>query len=169
VVANALEVEAALSQLVESGDRKALARFVGLGDAALPTVRRGLSHPHWRVRRDCLRFLDHHVDGESARIALDLLLHDEHPEVRKWAAHALGCDHCKSGAALGFDPVPPLMAVAVEDPSLRVRRGATVSLMARPPDSRIHAFLASLLASETDAKIRLHAQYGLARHAAASP
>ncbi len=159
--------DALLAHAVETGDRKALTRFMRLGAEAYPAIRRGLAHESWKIRRDCLRFLDHHMDHEFARTAADRLAHDEHPEVRKWAAHALGCDHCKSGVDLGLDPVPLLIEAVRTDPSLRVRRSAVVALAwTQPPDARIRDLLDELLARESDAKIRGHAEQGRARHAA---
>jgi hypothetical protein len=158
------DAEAEISALSRSGDRSAQAAFLALGPRAFPAVRRGLGHSSWKVRRDCLRFLDHHVDPEMALLILDRL-RDEHPDVRKWAVHALGCDHCKEESALGFDPVPHLMDVIRDDSSLRVRRSAVVALAwTQPPSSRIADFLGTLLDSETDEKIRFHAEGGVSRH-----
>lgn len=159
-------LEQELRSLVGSSDRKKLRAFVERGREVSPVVLRGLRDPDWRVRRDCLRFIDHHADPDSARAALDLLASDSEPEVRKWAAHALGCGHCKSGSTLGFDPVPALIAAARSDASLRVRRSAVVSLAwGQPADARIHEFLGELASGARDAKIRRHAADGAARHA----
>lgn len=156
--------EATVSELAARaarGDRKALSAFVGLGDAALPGVIRGLGDPDWKVRRSSLRFLDHHMDAETTPLVIERL-RDEHPDVRKWAAHALGCAHCKCGSELGLDPVPHLVRAAREDPSLRVRRSAVVSLACNlAADARVRALLAELLETERDPKIRRHAEYGL--------
>ncbi len=155
-----------LAHAVATGDKKALARFVRLGPKAYPAVRRGLVHPSWKIRRDSLRFLDHHMNREFARAAVERL-RDEHPEVRKWAAHALGCDHCKQGVDLGLDPVPHLIDTARNDESLRVRRSAVVALAwTQPPDERILDLLRALRASTDDAKIGMHAEQGAARHSA---
>ena len=158
--------EALLERLAETGDRKDLMRLGAMGRSALPALRRGLEHESWKVRRDCLRIFDHILDAESGRLVL-ARLDDPHPDVRKWVAHALGCDHCKTDPALDFDPVPRLMDVARGDPSLRVRRSAVVSLAwTQSPQRRIAEFLGELLASATDAKIRMHAESGAERHAA---
>lgn len=158
------DVDRLLASIQHRGGAKSLARLVALGQAALPAVRAGLRSDDWRVRRDCLRFLDHQADPESGRLALECL-DDAHPEVRKWAAHALGCDRCKAQGRSDFDAVPYLLRVVDEDPSLRVRRSAVVALAWNQPcDQRVAACLRELLASEVDPKIRMHAAAGLARH-----
>jgi hypothetical protein len=118
-----VDADTLLEQLAESGARKDFLAFARLGKSALPSVVRGLEHSSWKVRRDCLRILDHHLDASTGPHVL-ARLDDPHPDVRKWAAHALGCDHCKSDPELDFAVVPKLMDVAREDPSLRVRRSA---------------------------------------------
>ena len=141
--------------------------FSRLGPRALALVHAGLEDPEWRVRRDCLRILDHMTDAESGR-RVAACLDDEHPEVRKWAAHALGCDRCKGGGRDGFDAVPALIEVIRNDPSLVVRRSAVVALAwNQPPDDRIAALLEALLAEDDDEKIRLHAEGGAERHRSA--
>jgi len=158
------EVDRLPASIHQSGGRKSLAKLVGLGEAVLPAIRAALRSADWRVRRDCLRLLDHRADSESRRLALESL-GDEHPEVRKWAAHALGCDPCKGEGRSDLDAVPRLVRVVREDPSVRVRRSAVVVLAwNQPSDQRVAACLQELLESEDDAKIRMHAEGGLARH-----
>lgn len=140
-----------------------------LGPNVLPHARSALSDPDWRVRRNALRLLDHSTDSQSVPRMIELLK-DDHEEVRKWAAHALGCDRCKNGAGLPVDPVPQLIEVVEHDPSLIVRRSAIVCLAwNRPVDSRIRNFLLRLAASTDDQKIRLHAEGGAKRHSEAVP
>jgi hypothetical protein len=155
-----------LRSIREDGGRKALVKLVGLGLEALPAVREGLRHPDWRIRRDCLRFLDHQSDDESGRLAASCL-DDPHPEVRKWAVHAVGCDRCKEEPRRDFDAVPLLLRALRGDPSLRVRRSAAVALAWNTPrDRRVAECLEEILRSESDAKIRMHAEGGLARQRA---
>ncbi len=160
-----LDVDAVLREAAATGDRKKQLKALELGKAALPSIRAGLSHRDWKVRRDCLRFLDHHVDPESAQLIVDRL-QDEHKDVRKWAAHALGCAHCKEeGADLGFDPAPYLMDTIRNDPSKRVRKSAVLSLALNQPTApHIRAFLIEMLETETDTKIRFAAECGLLRY-----
>lgn len=165
--ASPAEADRLLASIREGGGRKALGKLIGLGPAALPAVRAGLRSDDWRIRRDCLRVLDHWADPESGRLVLQCL-DDEHPEVRKWAAHALGCDRCKGQGRGAFDAVPHLLRVVREDTSLRVRRSAVVALAwNQPRDERVAACLEELLEVERDPKIRMHAQGGLARQRSA--
>lgn len=124
-----------------------------------------LGDDDWKVRRNALRFLDHApVAGMEPKI-IDLL-QDEEAEVRKWAAHALGCDRCKDGAPLAVDPVPYLITAAENDPSILVRRSAVVCLAwNRPQDRRIDELLAKLASASPDQKIRSHARSAMAYRA----
>ena len=145
-----------------NGQLKKLGR---LGSSSILAVRDALWDSDWKVRRNALRVLDH-VPGEESLPRIVELLRDENEEVRKWAAHVLGCDRCKSGAGREVDPVPFLIDSARQDPSLAVRRSAVVCLAwNRPVDPRIHFFLQSLADSSDDPKILLHAQEGVKRHA----
>lgn len=150
-------------ELLLRGRLKTLARR---GVGSLEDLIAALSDPDWRVRRNALRILDH-VKDSGADSQIVGLLRDENEDVRKWAAHALGCDRCKPGATDGFDPVPELMRVAERDPFESVRRSAVVCLAwNRPADLRIAAFLADLAETVRDPMIRRHAQDGCVRHLA---
>ena len=153
---------AAIRAHLEAGRLKQLVAF---GDAVIPVARRALSDPAWKVRRNALRVLDDVEDPQSIPRMM-ALLEDPHPEVRKWAAHALGCDRCKPGGSVGIDPVPRLMDVARNDVDGSVRRSAVVTLAwNRPPDPELGAFLASLAIATEDDKLRMHAEGGAERHA----
>jgi len=150
-------------ELLRRGRFKALRTRGALG---LPELRSALRDSDRRVRRNALRVLDHIPNAGCTREIVDLL-HDEHEEVRKWAAHALGCDRCKPGDLPDLDPVPALIRVATTDSSRDVRRAAVVCLAwNRPADRRITSFLDMLERSTSDRKIRLHAEQGRARHVA---
>ena len=128
------------------------------GREVIPVARKALSDADWKVRRNALRLLDHANDPASTEQIIELLK-DEHAAVRKWAAHALGCDTCKSGRPSSIDPVPYLIDAARSDPSLDVRRSATVCLAwNRPPEQRVGSFLSDLARTESDPKILLHAE-----------
>src|SRR5262245_10733600 len=74
-----------VDQLATSEDRlKILAELEALGADALPSVRAGLGHGHWQVRRWCAIYLDHHADAPSLH-SLVPLLHDPKSKVRLWA------------------------------------------------------------------------------------
>jgi HEAT repeat protein len=79
---------------VEHRARAAMWRLVEARGAAIPAVRRGLSHESPRVREGCCEVLDHYWDEDSIP---DLVarLDDEDPRVRWMAAHAVECLRCK--------------------------------------------------------------------------
>jgi HEAT repeat protein len=134
-----------------------------LGSAALPAVRDGLQRGHCQVRRWCTIYLDH--DGGALSLAHVIpLLDDPKSNVRMWAVHTLACDRCRNGEN-PIDVTPLLIERVERDESIRVRRMATVMLatVQPAPDPRaLHAFR-EILARETDAKLRLHATFGLGR------
>ena len=132
-----------------------------LGMAALPATRSGLHHGDWHVRKWCAAFLDHHADPESLHDLIPLL-HDPKSQVRLWAVHSLSCDRCKTDAN-PIDVVPHLIERIELDESIRVRRMAVAMLSTRPPDARLARLFATLIAKETDRKLRLHAERGLKR------
>ena len=65
------EADRLLASVRETGDRKSLVRLIALGRAALPAIRAGLRSRDWRIRRDCLRFLDHADDSGEGRFLAD--------------------------------------------------------------------------------------------------
>lgn len=133
------------------------------GREALPAVRAGLTHEDWQIRRWCALFLDNFADGESLR-ALVPLLEDPHAKVRLWAVHSLSCEVCKDGPN-PVDAVPLLVERIEADDSIKVRRQAVAMLAHhRAPDARVTPVFEKILAEESDRKLRLHAEQGLARY-----
>lgn len=139
----------------------AFAALLGAGAAGHEAVRVGLSHPDWRVRRWCARFIDHHPD-EGSMERLLLALHDPKLKVRVAATHALGCDLCKQGER-AIDVVPHLIRRVREDRSIRVRRVATVMLALQPSSRRTSRFFRQILKDESDPKLCRMAEFGLSR------
>ena len=92
------------------------------GAAALPAVRRDLTHSNADVRMYCARALDHLVD-ETAYPAVIAALDDGDPRVREEALHALACDRCKDNACRPekADVLPRGMQLLRTDPDRRVR------------------------------------------------
>jgi HEAT repeat protein len=91
--------DAALVDALGSEPRRpdAFRALLRRGAAAVPAVRRGLSHPDGRVREQCCRLLDEllvpeAIDDLSAR------LEDPDARVRIAAVHALSCERCKPDA-----------------------------------------------------------------------
>ena len=139
---------------------EAMARLADAGPAGLAVVREGLSHPHWRVRRNCCRFLDHHFDP-NAVAPLIRCLTDRNRKVRQQALHALGCDACKPGQGpAGRDIVGYMIERLHTDPSARVRRFASISLVQLKHEQRVHAALSRAL-SDPDPIVQRNAGWGL--------
>lgn len=132
---------------------QAMARLAAAGPAGLALVRAGLSHPHWRVRRNCCRFLDHHFDP-NATDALIRCLTDRNRKVRQQALHALSCDACKPGAGPeGRDIIGYMIERLHTDASVRVRRFAAISLIQLKDEQRVREALGRAR-SDPDAIVR---------------
>ena len=156
--------EGLVDALAESATRfPAYQALVELAEAALPAVRAGLGHGQWQVRKWSAIVLDQVADAESLA-ALVPLLRDPRADVRLWAVHSLACDHCKEDVACPVDTVPHLIERIDLDPSIRVRRMATIMLGTDHSDPRAVPVFERLL-SEDDRKLRLHARRGLERYA----
>jgi HEAT repeat protein len=136
------------------------------GKMAMPAIRAGLTHADWNIRRWCASLADNFADAELFR-ALVPLLNDPKAEVRVWAVHSLSCETCRDGPN-PVDAVPLLLDRIQSDVSMRVRRQAA-SMLAhhRSPDERVLPVFKHLLANESDRKLRLHAEQGIKRYAAA--
>jgi HEAT repeat protein len=109
-------------------------REATLTDAAFAALVEGLSDPHPRVRWWCISLLDH-VPDIRAIAAIEPLLDDPVPRVRRNAAHALGCLACKPEwrGAVAPEAVTKLEALAVSDENARVRRDASIALLTVRP------------------------------------
>jgi HEAT repeat protein len=154
------------SQLIErlgSADfaqaQAAAAALQARGAVVLEALVAGLSHPNWRVRKECAGLMDHLGDDRCVE-PLRQALTDPRVAVRRLALHALGCQPCKP-APLQADIVGLLIERAREDPSRRVRQVATHLLGLQPYDPRTVAALQAILAQETDPKVRSRAEYAL--------
>jgi hypothetical protein len=126
----------------------------------------GLSSASARVRYDCAHALDHFAD-ERCVVPLRRLLDDPVPRVRRMALHVLSCDACK------LHPLPEdddLVALVIDralaDPSINVRRHATVALGGCHRDARADRVLEALAGEATDAAIRREARQALRRRGA---
>ena len=105
-------------------------REARLTDAAFAALVEGLADPHPRVRWWCISLLDH-VPDVRAVAAIEPLLDDPVPRVRRNAAHALGCLACKPEwcGAVAPETVAKLEALATADENARVRRDASIALL----------------------------------------
>jgi HEAT repeat protein len=144
------------------GWRKAYPVLKEAGKEATEDLRRGLSHPEWRVRRWCAALMDHHADPSCVQSLIGLL-DDPIADVRRSAVHALGCGDCKD-FVLDVDVVSLLVECVASDPSIRVRRVAVHMLGCQPPDTRAVEALNGVLKDCEDAKLRANAGWALARH-----
>ena len=100
----------------------------------------GLSDPHPRVRWWCISLLDHAPDPRAIA-AIEPLLDDPVPRVRRNAAHALGCLACKPEwcGAVAPETVAKLEALAASDENARVRRDASIALLTVRTELTVHA------------------------------
>jgi HEAT repeat protein len=132
----------------------------------VPAIRAGLTHCDWNIRRWCASLADNFADAELFH-ALVPLLNDPKAEVRVWAVHSLSCETCKDGPN-PIDAVPLLLQRIESDVSMKVRRQAAAMLAHhRLPDDRVLPVFKRLLDEESDRKLRLHAEQGIRRYAAA--
>ena len=136
------------------------------GAAALPAIRDGLQHENWQIRRWSALFADNFADAQTLR-ALMPLLHDPKAEVRVWAVHSLSCESCKDGPN-PIDATALLIDRIEQDASIKVRRqAAAMPAHHRKPDPRVVPVFKKIMADDDDRKLRLHADRGLRRYAAA--
>jgi HEAT repeat protein len=132
------------------------------GVSALDALVEGLSHPNWRVRKNCAGLMDHLGDDHCIE-PLRRVLNDPIVGVRRLAVHALGCQPCKP-APLPADIIGLLLERALSDPSIRVRRVAVHMLGLQPYDARAVEALQAILDQETDPKLLSRARYALREH-----
>ncbi|HJZ47005.1 MAG TPA: HEAT repeat domain-containing protein [Roseiflexaceae bacterium] len=147
----ARDLQALRAHLVESGG------YTLLVDALL----QGADHPHPRVRFLVAQAMDHFADARCAA-PLRHLLRDPVPRVRWAALHSLSCEECKlAPIAANDDLVELVIELALNDPSIRVRRAATYALGGDCYDSRAVAALQQLLAREADPALLRSARWAL--------
>jgi HEAT repeat protein len=137
--------------LVESGG------YTRLVDALLANV----DHPHPRVRFLVAQAMDHFADPRCAAQCC-AMLREAVPRVRWAALHSLSCEACKLVPITQNDDLVELViALALHDPSIRVRRVAASTLGGDCYDPRAVAALEQLLAHATDAVILRGARWAL--------
>ena len=153
LVIPARDILALRDYLVERGD------YTRLVDALLANV----DHPHPRTRFLVAQAMDHFADARCAA-PLRAMLRDAVPRVRWAALHSLSCEACKlAPIAQTDDLVELVIALALHDPSIRVRRVATSNLGGDCDDLRAVAALEQLLAHATDAAILRGARWALSK------
>jgi hypothetical protein len=135
----------------------------GENSTLVDSLLEGLTHQSPRVRFDCVHALDHFAD-ERCMEPLWHALNDPVPRVRRIALHVLSCDVCKlHPLPVHDDLIALVMARAITDPSINVRRHATVALGSFPRDARAIQTLERLVTHETDSAIQREARNALRR------
>ncbi|MEM7534672.1 MAG: HEAT repeat domain-containing protein [Chloroflexota bacterium] len=140
------------------------------GTVAIPVLLDGLTHPHTKVRRNCVDVIDHGGYGGDARCVEGLLsLLDDHvPHIRRAVWHTLFCERCQNEAHCEvqqpepLDQIALLIEVGIHDANLKLRRQLTGTLCEHIADSRVRPALEQVLAQETDPEIRSVVQAALA-------
>jgi HEAT repeat protein len=97
-------------------------RAATIGEDVYAALLEGLRAGNPRVRWWCVHVLDH-VPDVRAIAAIEQMLDDPVPRVRRSAVHALGCATCKRGwnGALSTAAAERLPTMATEDPNAKVR------------------------------------------------
>lgn len=99
------------------------------GASAIPALLAGLTHPHTKVRRNCVDIIDHGGYGADGRCitALLPLLHDPVPHVRRAVWHTLFCERCQDQSKCEvllsekLDQVALLIEIGLNDPNPKLR------------------------------------------------
>jgi hypothetical protein len=107
-----------------------------------------LHHTDPFVRRDCLGFLDHYANDQSAEI-FALALADPVEPVRHIALHSIACETCRTEELCVSDVVPSLVRVLVADPSPELRH-KTIAVLLRLAGRHARARAAVEKASRDD-------------------
>jgi len=135
----------------------AFLELTALGPSAREAVRAGLGDGRWEVRRWCVLWLLRFPEPDDLP-ALVPLLRDPKSRVRHAVVVVITLAH---GAGREMEIVPLLVERALEDESLRVRRGAVALLAWQLAHPDLEGFFAELLESERDAKLIRYARAGV--------
>jgi hypothetical protein len=166
-------------ELAESGNLRALVRALAIGKRRKEAARAvmqaspsryvafqlalvgGLASPRDRIRFECAAELDQFGDA-STREPLARLMEDGVPRVRWMAMHALSCHACGENAGPLEGPIRErIVAAALGDPSVHVRRHAAVAL-ALAHETSAAPVLSQMLERETDRRLRVGVTWALA-------
>ena len=117
--------------------------------APLDRIKRAaVHHPDAFVRRDCVAFLDHYANDDSAAVFASALA-DPVDFVRHFAVHSIACETCKTDQLIASDVVPHLVAMLHNDPSVEIRH-KTIAVLLRLADRDPRARAAVEHAAEHD-------------------
>ncbi len=157
-----------------SGDVEKLAGIAPVGKAiatevvatisavpgALDTVVRayiaGLRHPNPKVRFECAHCLDRYGHPMAVE-PLVVLSYDTVPRVRWMAMHALSCDACKVKRAVAQKAFARASELALNDPSVQVRRHASIAL-GQLGGAKAASVLEQIVARDSDEMVRRNAR-----------
>lgn len=122
------------------------------GPLAIPALIKGLTHPHTKVRRNCVDIIDHGGYGADERCikALLPLLHDRIPHIRRAVWHTLFCERCQDTSKCEvmptekLDQVALLIEIGIHDPNPKLRGQLIEDLRKHHTDSRAQAALMKL-------------------------
>jgi hypothetical protein len=122
------------------------------GALAIPALVKGLTHPHTKVRRNCVDIIDHGGYGADGRCieALLPLLHDRVPHIRRAVWHTLFCERCQDETKCEvmpteqLDQVALLIEIGLHDPNPRLRGQLIDDLRKFQADERAQTALAKL-------------------------
>jgi HEAT repeat protein len=135
------------------------------GLKAVPQLLGALVDPYWRVRRACLRVLDHQPLTREIAERLIAMLEDPHRKVRDAALHTLACEGCKPEACEA--DLPDIVGVVIEralnDSSATVRRHAVGALVhpAASSKPRVREAIEQVFREETNPRVLRIARFAL--------
>lgn len=123
------------------------------GPLAIPALIMGLTHPHTKVRRNCVDIIDHGGYGADGRCidALLPLLHDRIPHIRRAVWHTLFCERCQDETKCEvvpsekLDQVALLIEIGIYDPNPKLRRQLIEELRKHQADERAKMALEQLV------------------------
>lgn len=121
------------------------------GPLAIPALLKGLTHPHTKVRRNCVDIIDHGGYGADGRCidALLPLLHDRIPHIRRAVWHTLFCERCQDESKCEVKPtekldqVALLIEIGLHDPNPKLRGQLIDELRKLRADPRAEQALAT--------------------------
>lgn len=122
------------------------------GLLAIPALIAGLTHPHTKVRRNCVDIIDHGGYGADGRCiaALLPLLHDPVPHIRRAVWHTLFCERCEDETKCEvmptekLDQVALLIEIGLHDPNPKLRGQLIEDLRRNQTDERAQTALTQL-------------------------
>ena len=137
--------------------------LLSAGEDGCSAILEGMGSPDSRIRRACVRFMDHHGSDRCVPGLTERLLDDPVPRVRREAVHSLSCQRCKRNPLTG-DILTMLLHVLRTDPNAKVRREAVYALNSHTPDTQAIALLHELGTGDADAGVRKAAHHLLRLH-----